>query len=59
MQHSRRTLIHSALVATALLAGGTALAADPAKKQIVIGTTVGDFGDQVKQGIRPILEKQG
>ena len=25
MQHSRRTLIHSALVATALLAGGTAL----------------------------------
>ncbi len=59
MQHSRRTLIHSALVATALLASGTALAADPAKKQIVIGTTVGDFGDQVKQGIRPILEKQG
>ena len=66
MQHSRRTLIHSALVATALLAGGTALAAsgavlaaDPAKQQIVIGTTVGDFGDQVRQSIRPLLEKQG
>ena len=25
----------------------------------MIGTTVGDYGDQVKEGIRPILEKQG
>lgn len=38
---------------------GQALAADPAKKDIVIGTTVGDFGDMVKQSIKPILEKQG
>ncbi len=38
---------------------GAALAADPAKKEIVIGTTVGDFGDMVKQSIKPILEKQG
>lgn len=36
-----------------------AYAADPAKKEIVIGTTVGDFGDMVKQSIKPILEKQG
>ncbi len=48
-------------LAAALLAAlcSPALAADPAKKEIVIGTTVGDYGDQVKEGIRPILEKQG
>ena len=55
-----RTLLKASL-ATALFAtlGGHALAADPAKKEIVIGTTVGDFGDQVKESIRPILEKKG
>ncbi|BEV70802.1 MetQ/NlpA family ABC transporter substrate-binding protein [Paludibacterium sp. THUN1379] len=37
----------------------SALAADPAKKNIVIGTTVGDFGDMVKQQIKPLLEKEG
>ena len=42
-----------------LALAGSALAADPAKKEIVIGTTVGDFGDQVKQSIKPILEKKG
>lgn len=36
-----------------------ALAADPAKPEIVFGTTVGDFGDMVKLSIKPILEKQG
>ncbi|PSJ80904.1 hypothetical protein C7N83_03565 [Neisseria iguanae] len=29
------------------------------KKEIVFGTTVGDFGDMVKEQIRPALEKQG
>jgi len=42
-----------------LAVAGTALAADPSKKDIVIGTTVGDFGDMVNQSIKPILEKQG
>ncbi|MEZ7882845.1 MAG: MetQ/NlpA family ABC transporter substrate-binding protein, partial [Brachymonas denitrificans] len=59
MQQSKRILIQSALLATALAASGAVLAADPAKQQIVIGTTVGDFGDQVRQSIRPLLEKQG
>jgi D-methionine transport system substrate-binding protein len=36
-----------------------ALAADPSKPNIVIGTTVGDFGDMVKFQIKPILEKEG
>ncbi|WP_066569891.1 MetQ/NlpA family ABC transporter substrate-binding protein [Snodgrassella sp. CFCC 13594] len=30
-----------------------------AKKEIVFGTTVGDFGDMVKDQIKPILEKKG
>ncbi|GGY28514.1 MetQ/NlpA family ABC transporter substrate-binding protein [Paludibacterium paludis] len=42
-----------------LFLSGAAVAADPAKKEIVIGTTVGDFGDMVRQSIKPILEKQG
>jgi len=42
-----------------LAVAGTAYAADPAKQNIVIGTTVGDFGDMVKLSIKPILEKEG
>lgn len=38
---------------------GTAGAKDPNKEQIVIGTTVGDFGDMVKKSVQPQLEKQG
>ena len=34
-------------------------AVDPDKKHIIIGTSVGDFADMVKRGVRPILEKQG
>ncbi len=60
MQTTLRTLFKATAAVALLAATGTAaLAADPAKKEIVIGTTVGDFGDQVKQAIRPILEKKG
>lgn len=41
--------------ATATATGG----ADPSKTEIVIGTTVGDFGDMVKDSVKPQLEKQG
>jgi hypothetical protein len=56
-----RRFVIKALAASllSLAVAGPALAADPAKKQIVIGTTVGDFGDMVKQSVKPILEKQG
>ena len=55
-----RTLLKATVAATLLAAlGSHAFAADPDKKEIVIGTTVGDFGDQVKESIRPILERQG
>ncbi|AZS51552.1 hypothetical protein DM558_12570 [Entomomonas moraniae] len=38
----------------------TAQANEPtAKKTILFGTTVGDFGDMVKFSIKPILEKKG
>ncbi|MDF0606517.1 MetQ/NlpA family ABC transporter substrate-binding protein [Neisseriaceae bacterium TC5R-5] len=56
----RRLILKAACVsALGLALSSTALAVDPAKKNIVIGTTVGDFGDMVKQSIKPILEKQG
>lgn len=32
---------------------------DATKKNIIIGTTVGDFGDMVKYSIKPVLEKKG
>lgn len=34
-------------------------AKEPNKTEIVIGTTVGDFGDMVKNSVKPQLEKQG
>lgn len=52
----------STTVATASSANATAAATtgiDPNKSEIVIGTTVGDFGDMVKNSVKPQLEKQG
>ena len=55
MTIARRTLILSAL--TLALASNFAAAKDP--KEIVIGTSAGPYADQIKLGIKPILEKQG
>ncbi|MFJ1299006.1 MetQ/NlpA family ABC transporter substrate-binding protein [Pseudomonadota bacterium AL_CKDN230030165-1A_HGKHYDSX7] len=52
----------SKLAMTLLLAAGFtgyAVAADPDKKEIVFGATAGPYSDQIKLGIKPILEKQG
>lgn len=54
MNITRRTVI-SALLGLALSAH--ALAKDP--REIVIGTSAGPYADQIKLGIKPILEKQG
>lgn len=54
MHITRRTVI-SALLGLALSAH--ALAKDP--REIVIGTSAGPYADQIKLGIKPILEKQG
>lgn len=37
----------------------SSVSVDTEKKDIKIGTTVGDFGDMVKESIKPILEKEG
>jgi D-methionine transport system substrate-binding protein len=56
----RRTLLKTLAAAVlGLSVASGALAADASKKTITIGTTVGDFGDMVKQQIKPILEKEG
>ena len=55
----KRNLLSLALAATLLSLSGAALAADPAKKEIVFGATAGPYSDQIKLGIKPILEKQG
>jgi len=53
MKPFRRTLL---LAALALAATGAA-AKDP--KELVIGTSAGPYADQIKLGIKPILEKRG
>lgn len=56
----RRTVLKTLTAAVLGLAvAGSAFAADTSKKTITIGTTVGDFGDQVKLSIKPLLEKEG
>src|SRR5471032_3615456 len=57
MNIARRPFILSALAMTLALATGFAHARDP--KEIVICTSAGPYADQIKLGIKPILEKQG
>lgn len=54
MRFARRTLLAAALT---LLVNGAAHAKDP--KELVIGTSAGPYADQIRYGIKPILEKQG
>ncbi|KAB8060779.1 hypothetical protein GCN74_07270 [Janthinobacterium sp. FT14W] len=55
MTIARRTVLLTAL--TLALSSGFALAKDP--RDITIGTSAGPYADQIKLGIKPILEKQG
>ena len=58
MNLSRRLLLASPLALAIVLAViADAQAKDP--KEIVIGTSAGPYADQVRLGIKPILEKQG
>ena len=52
---SRRTILITAL--SLAFASNLAFAKDP--KELTIGTSAGPYADQVKLGIKPILEKQG
>jgi D-methionine transport system substrate-binding protein len=53
----RRTLLTTLLASLSLAVPLSALAKDP--KELVIGTSAGPYADQVKLGIKPVLEKQG
>ena len=55
MTIARRTVLLATL--TLALTAGFAHAKDP--KDITIGTSAGPYADQIKLGIKPILEKQG
>ena len=55
MTFIRKTLVLSALSLS--LASNFSLAKDP--KELVIGASAGPYADQIKLGIKPILEKQG
>jgi D-methionine transport system substrate-binding protein len=58
MSPNRRILLASPLMLAIVLAvAANAQAKDP--KEIVIGTSAGPYADQVRLGIKPILEKQG
>ena len=49
----------AAPAAASAASGASAVSVDTEKKEIKIGTTAGDFGDMVKDSIKPILEKEG
>ncbi|MBY0556160.1 MAG: hypothetical protein K2P77_03025 [Burkholderiaceae bacterium] len=53
----RRRLFGLSLALLPLMLSQSAAAKDP--RELVIGTSVGPYADQVKLGIKPILEKQG
>ena len=55
MTIARRSILLTAL--SLALASGFVHAKDP--KDITIGTSAGPYADQIKLGIKPILEKQG
>jgi D-methionine transport system substrate-binding protein len=57
MRLHRRALVALTLAAFAALAASSSFAQD--KKEIVIGATAGPYADQVKLGIKPLLEKKG
>jgi D-methionine transport system substrate-binding protein len=49
--------IHASLLASVITA--SAHAADPDKKEIGFGATAGPYVDQIRYGIKPLLEKEG
>ncbi len=56
--NTRRTLIVAALAAAVALPSAWSRS-DTDRKLLVIGATAGPYADQVKLGIKPILEKKG
>ncbi|MBC8057052.1 MAG: hypothetical protein H7Y61_10785 [Rhizobiales bacterium] len=60
MSFARRSLLASlTFTAVAMLAAAHLPASAQTKKELVIGATAGPYADQVKFGIKPILEAKG
>lgn len=59
MQSLFKTVLAIGALTAATMAAAPAHAADPQKREIVFGATAGPYSDQIKVGIKPILEKQG
>lgn len=59
MPISRRRLLAASLIAALPLTAPPLLAFAQAKKELVIGATAGPYSDQVKLGIKPLLESKG
>jgi D-methionine transport system substrate-binding protein len=57
MLHSRRHWLAAALLVS--IATPSIVLAQAARKELVIGATAGPYSEQVKLGIKPILEKKG
>jgi len=54
-----KRLVAAALAIGTLSVMHAASAADPDKKEIRFGATAGPYSDQIRYGVKPILEKQG
>jgi D-methionine transport system substrate-binding protein len=54
-----RSAVAAIAAGTLLTLGVAAHAADPAKPEIRFGATAGPYSDQIRYGIKPLLEKQG
>ncbi|MFZ6658761.1 MetQ/NlpA family ABC transporter substrate-binding protein [Undibacterium sp. TJN19] len=57
--HRRHILVSALAFTIAASAAFTSVAFAKDPKELVIGTSAGPYADQVKLGIKPILEKQG
>ncbi len=55
----RRALVASSIAIALALASFTVPVLAQGKKELVIGATAGPYADQVKVGIKPLLEKKG
>ncbi|RZI44810.1 hypothetical protein EGT07_05225 [Herbaspirillum sp. HC18] len=53
----RRSL--TAAIVTAVVAAPALVFSAPEKKELVFGATAGPYSDQIKLGIKPVLEKKG
>ncbi len=60
MTFARRSFLASCAITAAVALGAAALPSEAQdKKELVFGATAGPYADQIKWGIKPLLEKKG